>query len=912
MNRNKNEPVSSFKSDLNNTTRVKMTKQDGFGYSNPTGTDPLARTLNLNNNYTPNDSSPIRYDNGLSKFIASSQNKVSPNPTNTGRARTFQLPDKIDLHTDQKINDMSILSSFIPGGFEGEIKKNIVKPILPDHNQFSRKDIGDKEGKDNSFVNFSGSEDEQKMSLKESGLLDQKMGIPVNETKSRVSKFKSKRKPVGKTKKNTVTKTTKTRDKSKKKEPKSAVKQKGKSKTPVKKKRSNSIIGSKKKTTDKSGIKRTNTMTSNRVKKGKKEPVKKSGTMVGRPNKSGVKRGSTRTNNKLPIKGKPANKRKKELKSKRVPAKKAPTKPKKKKKTEESFRELSEGISEEDVFSELSDLSIIDKKYGDGNYIDEILRKCSLRYGKFRNYTKVPYADKLLVKGLLIDVLNDIIVNKLGVQRHKSFMAIRQPQTNAYFNQYDRNNFGGNVANFNNHPPSPINNFRNPAQSVILGHNPRGGARQGFDLDRSIIKNFMYDQKEKEEEKPTDNILADLDKSIIKQEKKPEIDKSFNIINNAPKNQLNKSINIISYNPKKQQKRSLKTFSVLNPTGQKKEEPKVTRTMQDCVILNKPAVEDEQKRNSYDIVNNDPLIFNSEKQNLKEKQFKTTLVNQYLFKDNKRSIEDFNPGRSNMGSDNNQDNRPNEISNVDILQLNNALSNDSSLYERKRNLLRMFKKIIVYSSKIEELKLNIFEENPSFDLVSIFQLYDEDDDGELTEEEFCDIIIDIGLKTTEAKIISLINYLKGNSKETSNRTISFSEFVKLFYPFGMNNESVHNFYNSRNERGQSEFSLEESKVIIREEEIFGMRQILVMIVKKIDDLKRVMKKLEGVELEELFYIVTDGQRMDITWKVMNNFFESNKVNYLEEDLVHVFRYLESKNFATISFQEFSNFFKHRP
>ena len=992
--------------DFNETKKISMPKPaiQPQPIDSQSKTDALDNTLNLNYNNMINTNQNRPYEGSPTKSSWKDQRESTLSQTMQGQMRAYGLPPKVDTDEPGDKSNTSILGSFIQGGVDDKIRKHPINFKEQQEKEMKKKEQElKKKEKDNSFINFSRESidqdnnsvdtefntQEQNTLLNESQYqLDPKNGIPVNESVSRLSKFKSKRK-TGATRKGKEEpkQVKKTREKSSNKGvTKKSNTKTGKSKTPVKRSKSKTMAEPRtpKKNIDKSGIKRTKTMTTNRPGKSGKTPVKRTNTMVSKTPKNKVAGPrKSKMGDKLPLKGKgPVKDPKKNFKSKRstiVEPKtkktntrgtkspitrkgtktgrqtKQPAKRKARQVESEDEFSVSEELLSDSVRSELSNISIINKKYGDGNYIDDILRKCTLKYGIHRGYAKVPYSSKLFVKKTLIEVLNDIIENKL-VDKPNKTRAFTKPAKNVrnlgMLNQFIKGPSYKNDFSTNQGKRTTLPLNRLPAQSVILPKTTQQRHRKTeFDLEKSLIKNFMYDQKD--EMLPTDNILADLDKSLVKS-KRHDMNKSFNIINQRPKNELNKSINIISYapkknlnksiniinyNPKKSSKRSTGTFSVLNPSEPSKSE----RKMQNHNIVSMKAT----KKEGYDIQGQNPMIFNSERQNIKAKPFNTNFINQYQLKDDdqkKSFLDEFGATQtqnqlnhitdSDFGgiklSDNNSPlsninnnvkftkhkstvEQPNDDdrSQCEIMKLNDALSDKSNVMEHTRTMLNMFKKIIVYSSKIEDLKQSIFEKNPDFNIVSIFELYDEDHNGELTQEEFTDLTMDIGIKLSDKKLQKLIYYLKGTNPGNRKRSLTFAEFINLFYPFSMDNTYVHElYYNNQEKRRQNEMSYDEDGVVIQEEDFLTMRSILTLLIKKLDDITKMIHSLQNEDLKILYYIITGGRKTDITWKILDDFFEQHDITFIEEDLVHVFRVMNSKNYATISFTDFEAFFDH--
>ena len=968
MDKEFTSPNREEKNHLNNTQKDILSNQGMSLRDN--NTDQLAKTLLLKSEVGISTSANRTYDNGLGQFLKSERFSLSNKKT---LGNSFKIQNDSGFFDSQKQPNSSFLNSFISGGVEGEIKKNHIQlsnfedpSKKKESNFYKKKETGEK---GNDFVDFHHSPKEYKGesfrdndefgygdSLKESQITaDQKMGLPINESVSKLDKFKNRRKP-GENKKNQ----NKRKQSTKKID---NAKNKKKSKTPSKNRRSNSFtdIKTPKKNKNKAGITRRNTVVSSRDNKPSKKGIRKSDTMNPKSERK-VAKNKGRRDNKPPQKGKaPPRNKKRDQKNKgkdktrdknnqdkkrnnRTGKSTNRNKKSKRKKIEESEEESREGSSLS-FHSELSDISIINKKYGDGNYIDDILRKCSLRYGKFRSYAKVPYGHKLLVKGLLIDILNNIIKTKLGNRRHQSFMVPkRKPVSDVkVLKKYFKGEINQpEISNFNRprSGTSPVPGFRNPAQSVILPKGPNR-SRQGFDLDRSLIKNFIFDQKD--ETLPTENILADLDKSInkTKERKRRELNKSINIINRKsrnlnksiniisykPKRNLNKSINIISYNPKNKNRRATQNFNLLDADSNiRKPVKKKERKMQNFTMLDRVRV----KKNSDQIEEDKQVSYDSPQKETKPRNMRKSLSNKYHVvemeeakdyqsktdSNNKQAAfndNNFVPinAKQNFSKQNREtDFIENDRSHSEILKINNALSNKKEYQERKKHLISMFKKMIIFSSKIEELKESLFN-NPKFNIINIFGLYDEENCGELNMEDFMDFTADIGFKTTGKRMERLLIYLKGSESQSGKKGLGLNEFLKLFFPFSMNSQSVHTLYKKRQQdRRELGNDFEEGKVIIKENELTAMRAILNLLVKKIEDISNITSNFSGVNLDELFYIITMGKKEEISWKVLDEFFEDNDLNFIEEDLVHVFRDFNCKNLTVISFSDFEGFFNY--
>ena len=73
----------------------------------------------------------------------------------------------------------------------------------------------------------------------------------------------------------------------------------------------------------------------------------------------------------------------------------------------------------------------------------------------------------------------------------------------------------------------------------------------------------------------------------------------------------------------------------------------------------------------------------------------------------------------------------------------------------------------------------MFEDNPEFDLLGLFEIYDRNHDGTLKISELQFLVKDMGIKATNKDIDVLIEYFNNyyNEEHKGNEVIHFLDFV---------------------------------------------------------------------------------------------------------------------------------------
>lgn len=544
--------------------------------------------------------------------------------------------------------------------------------------------------------------------------------------------------------------------------------------------------------------------------------------------------------------------------------------------------------------------------------IGRIINKVTLMYGNYKGYREVPYTHKLNVKGVLLSIINSIVTNIVDLDNYNSAKQRNTKELQVLKDYTKLEDTKSNLFRFGSDRMKAL------SKSCLPNDRP-----SNFDMNRSIIKDFMFDRKE--DNIPTDNILADLDKSA-------EIN-------------INKSHNLLNYEPARKNRRSIKAFIVYNGLANKSQAPE-TSGKKDFEIQDYSIIQNSfQRKESYKVVKNNEIMYKSDKhddqklldilnlncQNNREHQKEGLILESeridpifFLKSDRKHMISDdmiASTIKNNQFSEHELRNLKNtptnkqittnrSRNNLEILNLTGMLSNKTANNDMNNRLTHLFKKILIYGAKIEELKNMIFDNNPNFNLIGIFELYDDKKTGILAQEEFIDMIMDIGFQVPDIQLQKIMVYLQASNKRSNKPVaVSFSQFSTLFYPLNLDSSFLNNEYEAKQEKKKDKsFKEPKEELIIQESEFHIMRQIIILLLRKIEDTTNLVDQLRDYRTEELFSSISNGVDIDLSWRNLCEYLESNGVKFLEEDLFHIFRDFMSQNCAFITYKNFSSYF----
>lgn len=104
--------------------------------------------------------------------------------------------------------------------------------------------------------------------------------------------------------------------------------------------------------------------------------------------------------------------------------------------------------------------------------------------------------------------------------------------------------------------------------------------------------------------------------------------------------------------------------------------------------------------------------------------------------------------------------------------------------EQERTLrlsAQLFQKMLIFNSKIEEMKDQIYERNPDFDVLGVFELYDEEFKGHLTTKQFTRFLEEFEVYLDQSTISQFLLYLSLH-KNPPDEKLSFLQFIHFLSP----------------------------------------------------------------------------------------------------------------------------------
>lgn len=214
----------------------------------------------------------------------------------------------------------------------------------------------------------------------------------------------------------------------------------------------------------------------------------------------------------------------------------------------------------------------------------------------------------------------------------------------------------------------------------------------------------------------------------------------------------------------------------------------------------------------------------------------------------------------------------------------------------ERVLGELFKKMLIYGSKIEELRTKLFLNNPDFNLLGIFNIYDENQNGHISLEEMGRLMNDMGLDLDEDKFGFFLRYLQDGWSKDSSLELKFAQFAKLFCPAShlLNFHLFDQFYERRGDF---------QNLHIEQSDFETMKEILVLSIVKLGELQGLVLEMKKADLDELFQLVSNG-KLEIFLSDIKSFLELNAITYLEEDLSFIVGEFKTHYKSKVSYKEF--------
>jgi hypothetical protein len=221
-------------------------------------------------------------------------------------------------------------------------------------------------------------------------------------------------------------------------------------------------------------------------------------------------------------------------------------------------------------------------------------------------------------------------------------------------------------------------------------------------------------------------------------------------------------------------------------------------------------------------------------------------------------------------------------------------------------LLLLFKKILVYSSKIDSLQRKIYENNPSFSVKVIFKEMDKERKAYLSLHDMGYFLNYFGFKVSDWEAFKIMGYLSsyrlatlqeliahevktssnitniqkkyfGDNKNPSlqrkatdnskNFFINYDSFSRIFKP------ADKNFRPKPKQMKQLNYNMNKG---IRESEFYIIRQIILLTFRKLDEIGMIVQYMKEYSHTEIFELICRHNEGIFTDSEKSNRFESEQ------------------------------------
>ena len=200
-------------------------------------------------------------------------------------------------------------------------------------------------------------------------------------------------------------------------------------------------------------------------------------------------------------------------------------------------------------------------------------------------------------------------------------------------------------------------------------------------------------------------------------------------------------------------------------------------------------------------------------------------------------------------------------------------------------LLLLFKKILVYSSKIESLKKKIYQNNPNFSVKIIFKEIDREKKAYLTLHDVGYFLHYFGFKVSDWEAFKLMGYLSKYKLATLQELIeeekinpeafasilpkyfggdktdeNVSQLKKEGFKFFVNFEGFSSLFKPLDKSfrpprpGTQQVNFNSSKGV-RESEFYLIRQIILLTFRKLDEMGMVVQYLNEYSSREIYEFI---------------------------------------------------------
>ena len=320
--------------------------------------------------------------------------------------------------------------------------------------------------------------------------------------------------------------------------------------------------------------------------------------------------------------------------------------------------------------------------------------------------------------------------------------------------------------------------------------------------------------------------------------------------------------------------------------------------------------EDNRNGPAYEIIENTNVITNDHYLNEKNNRNKFSKE----IPKNLRNRDSYFDGRL-INSDLNDDFRETQKKMfLENIKLNKKMDLVERINKEKKLesvLNRFFKKIVVYNSKIEQLKRKIISENIIIEIFSLYKI------GNYWNYNSLNLYLkNLGLNFLPSQKKRLFLSICDLDKE-NKKIITYKNLLQFFNPSLIRNSKTrqfdtfsNNLDKNENDRFSELLNKKKTSLKIKGSSFHLFRRLIIYNLKKIEDLTLIVQFLNQNKLSTLFLSVS---KMDnfINHKNLFRFINKNKGKILKDDFGLIFKEFEFGNQINISFKNFESFFNKK-
>ena len=191
-----------------------------------------------------------------------------------------------------------------------------------------------------------------------------------------------------------------------------------------------------------------------------------------------------------------------------------------------------------------------------------------------------------------------------------------------------------------------------------------------------------------------------------------------------------------------------------------------------------------------------------------------------------------------------------DIANADGITVELEENRSVCLEDMETKLCLFFKKTLVYSSKIDLLKLKIQKQNGEHTIYSIFRHFCDPESGKLSLENMINVVQRLQFPMEESTVSRIMLFLEKFISDESEEflELEYGDFRQLFTSHKFSTPEVYLFSNWSKEISQ--------ELKIPDQEFYLLRQILMLTSREVLDISRIVNVLRSYTADSLFDYIT--------------------------------------------------------